>query len=330
MTRGPSMQESKFSEELTTTVDSERPTRPTTPHPDLFAKDIREIDIRELRRDLRITPTDLVLYAACTPCQPFSSLNRAVREDDRKELLLAFGDIVKACPPDLIIVENVPGLHHFYGRDIQSRFLQQIRSVGFEHVFTECLDAADYSVPQVRKRFILLASRKGEVPKPARARRRANVKDAIKRFPRLKHGECSSEFLNHAARRLMDHHLAIIGAVPRNGGSRVDIRDESILLKCHQEKPKVHKDVFGRMCWNKPAPTLTGRCTDVYCGRFVHPSQNRGISLREAAALQTFPDDYEFHGTFFHIAGQIGNAVPVRFARKLGETMVRSLQWGKK
>ena len=305
-----------------------RATYETNNAPSQFVcKDIRKIEVAAFRQELGIQTGDPVLYAACTPCQPFSSLNRAVRQDERKDLLLAFGEIVMASPPDFIIVENVPGLHHAYGRDIQREFLKQIRSVGFESVFTECLDAADYRVPQVRKRFILLASRRGKLAKPARARRRVTVREAIKRFPRIKHGHSSSEFHNHIARRLMDHHLVIVHAVPRNGGSRADIADESILLKCHQEKPRVHKDVFGRMAWNLPSPTLTARCTDVYCGRFVHPSQNRGISLREAAALQTFPDDYEFHGSFFHIASQIGNAVPVQFARRLGEAIVRSLRY---
>src|SRR5262249_49760332 len=102
------------------------------------------------------------------------------------------------------------------------------------------------------------------------------------------------------------------------------VQDQSILLKCHQKNPKVHKDVFGRMKWDGPAPTLTGRCTDVYCGRFTHPEQDRGISLREAAAIQTFADDYKFHGTYFHIAKQIGNAVPVKLARALGDTILEA------
>ena len=109
------------------------------------------------------------------------------------------------------------------------------------------------------------------------------------------------------------------------GGNRQDVIDTSILLKCHQEKPKTHKDVFGRMAWNAPAPTLTCRCADVYCGRFTHPNQDRGISLREAAALQTFEDDYEFFGTsIVGISRQIGNAVPVKLAEQLGKSIIDS------
>jgi DNA (cytosine-5)-methyltransferase 1 len=294
-----------------------------------FCLDARELDIHDLRLRLGICKTDTVVYAACTPCQPFSSLNRAARQDDRKDLLIAFGELVRQAPPDFIIVENVPGLHHSYGLEIQKKFLEQIRSVGFDNdnVLIECLDAAEFSVPQTRKRFIMMASRHGPVKKPIRGRKRLTVKDAISRYDPLVHGSKgeSKKLLNHEARKLMDHHLKLVRAVPKDGGSRKDVQDETLLLKCHRRKPKVHKDVFGRMAWSKPSPTMTRRCTDVYCGRFAHPDQDRGISLREAAALQTFPDDYEFFGTFHHIAGQIGNAVPVRFARRLGEAAARSL-----
>jgi DNA (cytosine-5)-methyltransferase 1 len=287
--------------------------------------DVRRVDIDDLRRSLKIRSRDLVLYAACTPCQPFSSLNRADKDDERKSLLLVFGALVKASPPDLIVVENVPGLHHAYGRDVHERFMEQIRSVGFDYHFTDCLDAADYSVPQTRKRFVMIASRVGKIRKPRRGSKVLTVADAIQGFPPIQHGDSDKSVLNHVARRLMPKHLVIIGAIPKSGGSRSDVVDTSILLQCHRDKPRVHKDVFGRMAWDRPSPTLTGRCSDVYCGRFVHPEQDRGISLREAAALQTFPDDYEFVGSFFHIAQQIGNAVPVSFARKLGHAARLSL-----
>jgi len=310
-------------------VDSDSRLRETyetnNPPSQFICCNIADIDIRDLRRRLGIQQDDKVVYAACTPCQPFSSLNRATRDDERKNLLLLFGELVRQSPPDVIIVENVPGLHHAYGRDVQRRFLEQIRSVGFADAMIECLDAADFSVPQTRKRFIMIASRVGTVRRPAPGRKRFSVRDAISQYPPLRHGQQSPAYLNHAARRLMQHHLAIVAAIPKDGGSRSDVRDQSILLRCHRNRPKAHKDVFGRMAWGEPAPTLTGRCTDVYCGRFVHPQQNRGISLREAAALQTFPDDYQFFGTFFHIAGQIGNAVPVRLAKTLGLAAVRSL-----
>ena len=286
--------------------------------------DIDKVDISRLRDELGIVAGDTVLYAACTPCQPFSTLNQRRGEDNRKSLLLSFAKIVCEAPPDFIVVENVPGLSNAYGKEIYEAFIETLDECGLTHRAGALLDAKDYGVPQIRKRFIMLASAHGPIALPNRQRgRKPTVKTALKRFPSpVFEGEPAIP--NHVAREPQPHHLKILEAVPRDGGSRSDVKDTSILLPCHQRNPKLHKDVFGRMAWAEPAPTLTCRCTDVYCGRFAHPTENRGLSLREAAALQTFEDDYVFHGSFFHSAAQIGNAVPVRLAKRLGEAVLAS------
>ena len=291
-----------------------------------IAKDIKDVDIKDLRRELGIQLNDLTLYAACTPCQPFSTLNTMKGEDTRKSLLLEFAKIIEECPPDFVIVENVPGLNNIIGKEIYREFAKILKSRGFRKD-DDMLDAKDFGVPQTRKRFILVASRHGQpsLPIPQSEGRFATVKDYIKDYPAIADGEKSDEYKNHVARKLQPHHKRIVEAVPLDGGSRKDVPDTSILLKCHQENPKAHKDVFGRMAWEQPGPTLTCRCTDVYCGRFIHPEQHRGISLREAAALQTFPDDYEFFGkSFLDKSRQIGNAVPVEFAKHLGAAIIDS------
>jgi DNA (cytosine-5)-methyltransferase 1 len=293
-----------------------------------ICRDAREINIHALRRLLKITENDKVLYTACTPCQPFSTLNQHQGEDDRKDLLLVFGKIVEQAPPDAILIENVPGLNTKYGRDIYNEFLATIKRAGFleENIYSAFLDANDFGVPQTRKRFILMASRHKAIKPPTPISRKPVVKTYLKKYPEIKHGEKSAEYFNHEARKLQPHLLKIVEAVPKDGGSRSEVKDVSILLKCHQERPKVHKDVFGRMKWNAPAPTLTARCTDVYCGRFTHPDQDRGISVREAAALQTFPDNYVFYGnSILQLARQIGNSVPVNFAKALGKAIVSQL-----
>ncbi len=288
-------------------------------------RDIKTINIDELREELGITPDDTVLYAACTPCQPFSTLNQMKGKDERKSLLLAFAVLVSKAPPDFIVVENVPGLNTAYGREIYEQFAQTLDACGFVEPAADFLDAADYGVPQVRKRFILLASRHGRIALPPQSvEEPATVEQYLKKYPVLTDGEAAAGYVNHKARKLPAHHKVIARAVPKDGGNRSDVKDTSILLKCHQENPGVHKDVFGRMAWKKPAPTLTCRCTDIYCGRFTHPDQDCGLSLREAAALQTFEDDYEFFGTFFHIAAQIGNAVPVKLAAQLGASITQA------
>lgn len=291
-----------------------------------ISKDIKEIDIGNLRKDLSIGSKESTLYAACTPCQPFSTLNTMHAVDNRKSLLLDFGKIVEQAPPDYIIVENVPGLGNAVGKDIFQGFKRILKKQGFQ-IDADMLDAKEYGVPQTRKRFILVASRHGcpHLPTPATREPFKTVGDCIRRFPAIVHGEKSPRYKNHVARKLLPHHLRIVEAVPVNGGSRRDVADTSILLKCHRKNPQAHKDVFGRMSWDHPAPTLTGRCTDVYCGRFIHPEQHRGISVREAAALQTFEDKYEFFGgSILEQARQIGNAVPVRLAKLLGYSVLQA------
>ncbi|MCZ6775077.1 MAG: DNA cytosine methyltransferase [Ignavibacteria bacterium] len=292
-----------------------------------IGSDINVIQIHELREELGIQPGDSILYAACTPCQPFSTLNKLQGKDKRKILLLVFAQIVEKCPPDFILVENVPGLNNAYGKEIYKGFLKVLRRCGFSEA-ADLLDAKHFGVPQTRKRFILVASRHGSISLPipeTNANRIATVRQCIEKYPVIADGEVPKGYPNHAARKLQPNHKRIVAAIPKNGGSRRDVADTSILLKCHQRKPNVHKDVFGRMAWDEPSPTLTCRCTDVYCGRFIHPMQDRGISLREAAALQTFGDDYEFFGpSFLFLSSQIGNAVPVKLAEQLGKSIMDS------
>ena len=283
--------------------------------------DIKDVDIHALRTKLNILPKETVLYAACTPCQPFSTLNTRSAVDDRKLLLLDFASIVEQAPPDYIIVENVPGLRSVVGREIYQEFRRTLDLMGFR-IDADLLDAKEFGVPQTRKRFILVASRHENLhlPDPTTRTRFNTVRDAIRELPAIRDGESSDSVTNHIARQLLPHHRRIVKAVPINGGSRRDVLDTSILLPCHRKNPSAHRDVFGRMSWDLPAPTLTARCTDVYCGRFIHPEQDRGISVREAAALQTFDSQYEFFGdSILEQARQVGNAVPVAFARLLGD-----------
>ena len=303
-----------------------RETYETNNNPSRFiAEDIRGVAIAALRDSLGIKPGDLTLYAACTPCQPFSTLNTMQGADPRKTLLLEFAKIVEECPPDFILVENVPGLNNAIGKEVYQEFLKTLHRLEFRED-AAMLDAKNFGVPQTRKRFILVASRHGQptLPAPQTEGRFATVRDYIEKYPALVDGEESAEYENHVARKLPPHHKRIVEAVPMDGGSRRDVADTSILLKCHQKNPRAHRDVFGRMAWDQPGPTLTGRCTDVYCGRFIHPEQHRGVSLREAAALQTFEDSYRFFGnSILEKSRQIGNAVPVELAKRLGMAIMR-------
>lgn len=290
-----------------------------------ICEDISKLDIKAVRKKLGVTKKDMVLYAACTPCQPFSTLNQMKGKDVRKTLLLDFAKIVEISPPDFILVENVPGLNSSCGKDVYKKFSATLKKCGFNYISAGYLDAQHFGVPQVRKRFILLASRHGEIDLPQPNKKKiATVRQFIEGIKPIEDGEEYKRIANHISRKLKPHLKRIVQAVPKNGGNRGQIQDTSILLACHQKNPHVHKDVFGRMAWDKPAPTLTCRCADVYCGRFIHPVQDRGISLREAALLQTFPKRYKFYGNFMHISKQIGNAVPVRLAEKIGKQVLKA------
>ncbi len=309
-------------------VDNDERLRKTYMHnnaPSRFINsDINAVKIHEFRKELGIQAEDVTLYAACTPCQPFSTLSRLKGKDERKFLLLVFAQIVEEYPPDFILVENVPGLNNGAGKDIYEEFTRVLERCGFS-AYAGLLDAKHFGVPQTRKRFILVASRDANVSLPipqTKADRFATVRESIEKYPAIADGEESNAYPNHVARQLQPHHKRIVEAVPKDGGSRLDVSDTSLLLTCHQKNPKAHSNVFSRMAWDAPSPTLTSRCADVYSGRFVHPEQHRGLSLREAAALQTFDDDYEFFGASISgISRQIGNAVPVKLAEQLGRAI---------
>lgn len=304
-----------------------KPTSATTSLAGSSIRTSKDVRIDDLRKELGIAPSDAVLYAACAPCQPFSILSAMRGDDGRKSLLLDFAEIVTASPPDFIIAENAPGLSSASGRGIYKKFKFALESLGFR-IAADTLDAKRCGVPQTRRRFILIASRHGQpsLPAPDAESEVRTVRDCIARYPAIADGERSDAYPNHEARRLQPHHKRIVQAVPRDGGGRSGIADASILLKCHQKNPKAHKDVFGRMAWDSPSPTMTCCCIDVYCGRLAHPEQDRGISLREAAALQSFPDGYEFCGkSLLEKSRQIGVAAPVELARRLGAALLASV-----
>lgn len=288
--------------------------------------------IEDLRPDSpslaeHIGETDDLLFAACAPCQPFSKIlqNGATTHDPT--LLSAFGRLVAAVRPGYVLVENVPGIQRGVGRETLEKFRRTLMACNYETV-EDILDAKHFGVPQNRRRFVLLAARSGRtptLPDPTHGGDRSTpqtVRDAIHRFPKIGAGESSPQVANHRAARISDRNLARLRATPHDGGGRRSW-PEHLWLACHRKDNSGHSDVYGRMAWDRPSPALTGRCHSISNGRYGHPEQDRAISLREAAAIQTFPDDYEFFGYDKAIARQIGNAVPVLLARRLGEQILR-------
>ena len=286
-------------------------------------------DVRKLTKDELIGDTDrsknLLLLAGCAPCQPFSAQNKAkTPKDTRRSLIMDFFRLVKEILPEYVLVENVPGFMKKNNR-YHTKFVKNLSLLGYDYV-EKVINAADYGVPQKRLRYVLLASRLGKIDFPPETHgpgRQAykTVADAIAKYPKIRAGSFSRTVPNHISKSLSETNMVRIKAIPKNGGSRRDL-PKKLVLECHKNY-KGHSDVYGRMSFDKPAPTLTCRCTSFTNGRFGHPVQNRPISLREAAAIQTFPDDYIFYSpNMTKAAVHIGNAVPVLLAEKLGETIV--------
>lgn len=285
-------------------------------------KDIRDVNIPELRELIGVRSFGDTLFAGCAPCSPFSQQRKNEEPSNDATLLMEFGRIVAAAKPGYVLVENVPGLARVPGYSTFRRFVRLLKTSGYKTAF-EVLDAKRFGVPQNRRRLVLIATRKGtpSLPKPKYGTKRhpfRTVRQAIARFPVLRAGGSHAKVANHIASPVTPINLERLKATPRDGGDRRDW-PLKLQLECHSKNYEGHTDVYGRMFWDAPAPTLTGRCTSISNGRYGHPTQNRAISLREAATLQSFPVGYRFFGFRTHIALQIGNAVPVRLAKELGK-----------
>lgn len=272
--------------------------------------------IDDLKTKVGSTHVDLMII--CAPCQPFSSQNRVRAEDSRKQLIVRALAAVARVEPTAVFFENVPGLASAAYRPILDAVKDKLGRLGYALSEPMVRDAADYGVPQRRRRCIMFAARSQAavdafVLRDVRTSRRT-VKQAIGDLPPLASGESDP---NDALHRARSHQLVAIRRlmnIPADGGSRSSL-PSGLELKCHVGRTSSFSDVYGRMAWSGPAPTLTTGCTDVTRGRFAHPTQHRAITLREAARLQTFSDKYIFVGNSSQIATQIGNAVPPDMVR---------------
>jgi DNA (cytosine-5)-methyltransferase 1 len=267
------------------------------------------------------------LLAGCAPCQPFSLYRQGTSDhaDSRWRLLAHFQRLVLATKPDLVTMENVPRLRD---KRIFKRFVAALEKAGF-HVWYDVVKCADYGVPQVRERLVLLASRLGTISliSPTRTPHRyKTVRQAIATLPRLEANGVDPRDPLHQCCGLSSTNLRRIKA-SRPGGTWRDWA-KTLIAKCHRRKSgKTYPSVYGRMRWEEPAPTLTTQFFGFGNGRFGHPEQNRAISLREGAILQSFPRTYRFTepGEPIYrkrVGSLIGNAVPV----KLGAAIGRSIQ----
>lgn len=308
-------------------------------HPEvlLFEKDIRKIPPRTLLRRAKLRKGEVTVILGCPPCQGFSRVRRG-DPDKRNGLVRVFAEFVADIKPKFFVLENVPGLVHGKGRRVFNKALDLLSDCGYSIAY-RVLNAADHGVPQRRKRVVVIGSLEGPafLPIPThcppnravsaknhglRLKPWSTVREAIGRLMHLSAGEGDPTDLLHAAPKHSGLALRRIERIPKDGGSRSSL-PKSLVLDCHRGHDG-HRDVYGRMRWRDVAPTITGGCDRVSKGRFIHPGQDRGITMREAALLQTFPKSYRFAGGRTAIALQLGNAVPVRFARAIARSVIKA------
>ncbi|PYF00956.1 DNA (cytosine-5)-methyltransferase 1 [Rhizobium sp. PP-F2F-G38] len=276
--------------------------------------------------------TSPVLFSACAPCQPFSRQNRQRKsQDSRISLLAELGRFVRRFRPELILIENVPGIQYF-SEDEEgplSQLFSLLDECGYFHT-CQTVEAENYGVPQTRRRLVVIASLFGPFTFPAPTHGSENfgepvvtVRKAIAHLPAIAAGVSHDNVQNHRACRLSEKNLERIRAVTE-GGDRRSWSDH-LKLDCHVGV-KGYTDVYGRMSWDRPSPSLTTRCISLSNGRFGHPEQDRAISVREAACIQTFPETFEFMGSVNSMARQIGNAVPPRLAEVIGRALIAHVE----
>ena len=296
-------------------------------------KKIEDVDAPEL---MQLYPKGHVkILVGCAPCQPFSAYNKSEHNKDEKwKLLSNFSDLIWDIEPDIVSMENVPTLTTFRKGKVYRNFVDRLEK---DYIVTECLKVSclDYGIPQYRKRLVLFASKpeygKVKLLDPTHTPDRyKKVRDVISDLEPLEAGQTSQNDPYHKASSLSELNLRRIKA-SKPGGTWRDWPDE-LVARCHkQESGNTYSSIYGRMSLDAPSPTITTQCYGFGNGRFGHPEQNRAISLREAARLQTFPDGYRFvHPDDPHpiktIGRFIGNAVPVELARIIARSIKPHLQ----
>lgn len=288
--------------------------------------DIRDVDPSGLYQAKKFGRRRLDLLAGCPPCQGFSrmrTLNGARSVDDpRNELLCEFLRFVKVLRPHSIMMENVPGM----ARDVRfHRFCESLDRCGYVGQY-RVVNAADYGVPQRRHRLIFLAGYRVRIPFGQPSPRPKTVKDVIYDVPKA--GD-SGDYAHDIPERRTQKVKSMIRHIPKDGGSRRDL-PKDLRLACH-DRCGGFGDVYGRLSWGTVASTITGGCFNPSKGRFLHPEEDRAITIREAALLQGFPADYDFLREFGKeaLARMVGNALPPPFveahSRSIRDVILRTI-----
>lgn len=289
--------------------------------------DITQLELEYFEKNMGVQKNDdHLIMVGCSPCQYYSIINHdTTKSKCSKDLLINFSQFVEYYRPGYVLVENVPGI--VSNKDsILPNFLAKLRELGYKDLVFKVINMSEYGVPQSRRRFSLIATRLDGVtvmlpPKEDHIAVLADYIGEANGFPRIEAGHRDETEFMHSTAALDEISLERMKLTPHDGGSRLSwAGNERLQLKCYMGKDDCFKDNYGRMSWKKPAPTITTRFSSVSTGRFAHPEEDRCISIREGATLQTFPKTYVFKTKNMATAAKIiGNAVPPEYARRLGE-----------
>lgn len=295
------------------------------PESKFIHSDIKELTIEHLEEINVARNDDSMIFAGCSPCQYWTQIQtEKEKSSETKNLLEDFQKFVSYFMPGFVVVENVRGILTNKDESKLTDFLDflQKHNYGLDYGI---IDAMYYGVPQKRKRFLLIASRVDkEIGLPEADKGNVmNVEDFIgidNGFPAIGAGHTDKSDFLHSTSKLSDKNIQRLRLTPHDGGTRLAWKDDPELqINAYKGKDNTFKDTYGRMFWGEPAPTITTKFHSISNGRFAHPDENRGISLREGATLQTFRKEYVFKGNGIgSIARQIGNAVPPELARRIG------------
>jgi DNA (cytosine-5)-methyltransferase 1 len=309
-------------------IDIEKQFEPTYtinhPTSKFINRDIIQYQPKELQEEIGISKyDDNLIFIGCSPCQYWSRINNIRHKSAySNNLIFDFQRFIKYFRPGYVVVENVPGILKEKNNHVLLDFLDFLLFNGYKYEY-QIIRTDHYGVPQKRNRFVLIASRvtsKILFPEPE-VRDDMTVYNFIGKhngFPKISDGHLDTTEFLHSTAALSPLNKRRTKITPKDGGTRLAWKDDPTLqIPAYKNKDHYYRSIYGRLYWHKPATTITTRFIATSCGRFTHPEENRGLSLREGATLQTFPKNYKFIGGLVSVAKQIGNAVPPEMAKRI-------------